>query len=567
MNEQPTPPENYAACAPTVDMPPENSASDGPGDESSGTSAGRGPVAVVRDDETGMTQETLCLLWRRLWLATVVLLISFCIFLVRHFLLADFREPGRVLLFSLHVAVVLVLGTLAIPLCRGVCSFNLRTLRLMEWVVFGLPVVLFLLMQYQTTLKCCREIGFLDVSGGYWLALMFVYALFIPNTTRRASVMISLVVLAPIGMILAMWYNHPEFAEMLDSNPMAIEKLSGFVLLMILSGIAGVLGVDSIGSLRKEAYEARQLGRYRLKERIGAGGMGEVYLAEHYMLKRPCVIKLIRPDRAGDERVLKRFQREVQATAKLTHWNTVDIFDYGHTEEGTFYYVMEYLPGMSLAELVQQHGPLPPERVIHLLVQTCNALREAHGVGLIHRDIKPGNIFAARRGGIYDVAKLLDFGLVKPIMEDQPLDLTTEGTVTGSPLFMSPEQATGDSSTDARTDIYSLGAVAYYLVTGRPPFIADKAIKIIIAHANEPVVPPSKHGPDVPGDLERVILRCLEKIPADRFQDVGQVAHALRACEATGGWSADRSTQWWEARSVDGGAVPQASQSSVWPVG
>jgi eukaryotic-like serine/threonine-protein kinase len=561
MNEQPTPPDNYSSCAPTVDMPPRNSASDEPGDESSGTKAGQMPVAVVRDDEIGMTKETLSLLWRRLWLATVVLFIAFSIFLVRHFFFADFSEPGSVSLFGLHVVVVLVLGALAIPLCREECSFNLRTLQFLEWVVFGLPVVVLMALQYQMTLTCCRETGFFDISGGYWLALVFTYALFIPNTARRAMVMIGLIVLAPIGMIAAMYLIHPEIAAVLNTSPMALEKLSGFVLLMILSGVAGVLGVDSIGSLRKEAYEARQLGRYRLKEKIGAGGMGEVYLAEHYLLKRPCVIKLIRPDRAGDEGVLKRFQREVQATAKLTHWNTVEIFDYGRTDEGTFYYVMEYLPGMSLAELVQQHGPLPPERVIHLLVQTCSALREAHGVGLIHRDIKPGNIFAARRGGIYDVVKLLDFGLVKPIMEDQPLDLTTEGTVTGSPLFMSPEQATGDSSTDARTDIYALGAVAYYLVTGRPPFIADKTIKIIIAHANEPVVPPSKHRPDVPADLERVILRCLEKSPADRFQDVGQVSKALSECEAAGRWSAGRSAQWWEDRTVNGDDGPRASQS------
>ena len=561
MNEQPTPPDNYASCAPTVDMPSRNSASDESGDDSSRTKAGRMPVAVVRDDETGMTQETLSLLWRRLWLATVVLFTSFSIFLVRHLLVADFSEPSRVSLFSLHVVVVLVLGATLIPLCRGACSFNLRTLRFLEWVVFGLPVVLFLLMQHQAALECCLQRGYLDISEGYWLGLVFTYALFIPNTTRRASVMISLIALVPIGMIVTMYHMHPEFAHMLNSDSVALEKLSGFVLLLILSGIAGVLGVDSIGSLRKEAYEARQLGRYRLKEKIGAGGMGEVYLAEHYLLKRPCVIKLIRPDRAGDEKVLKRFQREVQATAKLTHWNTVEIFDFGHTEEGTFYYVMEYLPGMSLAELVEQHGALPPERVIHLLLQTCNALREAHGVGLIHRDIKPGNIFAARRGGVYDVAKLLDFGLVKPIMEDQPLELTAEGTVTGSPLFMSPEQALGESSTDVRTDIYSLGAVAYYLVTGRPPFTADKTIKIIIAHAKEPVLAPSKHRPDVPADLELVILRCLEKRPQDRFQNVDQVAQALSECEAAGQWSPDNSAQWWGSRTPNGDVAPQASES------
>ena len=563
MKDQPTPGDVYSSCAPTIDMPPEQIESGEPTGESTKASAVRMPVAVVKDDDTGMTQETLSLLWRRLQLATVVLFISFSIFLVRHMLIARLNENSNFYLFSLHVVVVIVLGLLAIPLCSGAWSFNLRTLRLLEWVVFGLPVLLFLALQYQTTLRCCLNLHFLDVSGGYWLGLIFVYALFIPNTTRRASIMISLIVLAPIGMIVAMYFIHPEFSRMLDSSMFAVERLTGFILLMILSAVAGVLGVDSIGSLRKEAYEARQLGRYVLKEKIGAGGMGEVYLAEHYLLKRPCVIKLIRPDRAGDEKVLKRFQREVQATAKLTHWNTVEIFDFGHTDEGTFYYVMEYLPGMSLAELVQQHGALPPERAVHLLVQICGALGEAHAAGLIHRDIKPGNIFAARRGGIYDVAKLLDFGLVKPLMDDQPLDLTAEGTVTGSPLFMSPEQAMGESSADMRTDIYSLGAVAYYLVTGRPPFVADKSIKIIIAHANDPVIPPSKHCSDVPADLERVILRCLEKNPADRFQSVDEVARALNACESAGRWSMDHSTQWWEGRTINVESTQPSSQSSV----
>ncbi len=563
MNEQSTPIDPDPACAPTLDMPREQVASPESTGVSTGANAGRMAVGVVEDDETGMTQETLSLLWRRLWLATAVLFISFSIFLVRHLLLARWEEPGTVSLLSLHVLVVLVLGTLAIPLRRGTCCLSLRTLRAMEWVVFGLPVLLFLALQYRTTMKCCLDMNILDLSGGYWLSLLFVYALFIPNTTRRASLMISLIVLAPITMLVVMYLAHPEFATMVNSSMMAVEKVTSFVLLMILSAVAGVLGVDSIGSLRKEAYEARQLGKYRLKDKIGAGGMGEVYLAEHYLLKRPCVIKLIRPDRAGDERVLRRFQREVQATAKLTHWNTVEIFDFGHTDEGTFYYVMEYLPGMSLAELVQQHGPLPPERAVHLLAQTCSALGEAHAAGLIHRDIKPGNIFAARRGGIYDVAKLLDFGLVKPLMDDQPLDLTAEGTVTGSPLFMSPEQATGESSTDSRTDIYSLGAVAYYLVTGRPPFIADNTIKIIIAHTNEPVSPPSKHCPDVPADLEKLILRCLEKDPVRRFQNIAEVAHALNECESAGRWSMEHSTQWWEGRASSSDRAPQASKSSV----
>jgi serine/threonine-protein kinase len=273
--------------------------------------------------------------------------------------------------------------------------------------------------------------------------------------------------------------------------------------------------------------------------------MGEVYLAEHQLLKRPCAIKVIRPGKADDPKVLARFEREVRATAGLSHWNTVEIFDYGRTEDGTFYYVMEYLPGFSLSELVERYGPLPPARVVYLLRQTCDALREAHAAGLIHRDIKPGNIFAAQRGGVYDVAKLLDFGLAKPLMSSESLQLTQEGAITGSPLYMSPEQALGEVEPDARGDIYSLGAVAYFLLTGSPPFDGDKPMKVLLAHAHEEVVPPSHVRPEIPADLEQIVLRCLAKGPEDRFQTVNSLGQALSECEIAGDWSREHAARWW----------------------
>ncbi len=277
--------------------------------------------------------------------------------------------------------------------------------------------------------------------------------------------------------------------------------------------------------------------------------MGEVYLAEHQLMKRPCAIKIIRPGKAADPSALARFEREVRETAKLSHWNTVEIFDYGHTADGTFYYVMEYLPGMSIAELVERHGPLPPERTIYLLQQTCEALAEAHSLGLIHRDIKPGNLFAAQRGGHYDVAKLLDFGLAKRLWSSaDTIELTGEGSITGSPLFMAPEQATGDVEPDLRSDIYALGAVAYYMLTGRPPFAADNPLKVMIAHASDPVTPPSQHRGDLPRDLELVVLKCLAKKPIDRFQDTSELSAALAACEVCGKWMREEARRWWTER-------------------
>jgi serine/threonine-protein kinase len=318
------------------------------------------------------------------------------------------------------------------------------------------------------------------------------------------------------------------------------------VLVMVVAAVAAVFGTHLINTLRREAFEAKQLGQYRLIAPLGAGGMGEVYLAEHLLLKRPCAIKLIHPGQAGDPRVLARFEREVRMTARLSHWNTVEIYDYGRTEDGTFFYVMEYLPGLSLEDLLERHGPLPAERVVHLLRQACQGLREAHAIGLIHRDIKPANLFVAQRGGLYDVVKLLDFGLVKPVAETPSARLTLEGAISGTPLFMSPEQARGLADLDARSDIYSLGAVAYTLLTGRPAFERESPMEVMIAHARDEVVPPSQLRADVPADLERVILRCLAKSPEDRFQDTDSLEQALAECAAADQWTQLHAASWWQ---------------------
>jgi eukaryotic-like serine/threonine-protein kinase len=346
--------------------------------------------------------------------------------------------------------------------------------------------------------------------------------------------------LAPLLLVAVMMLANPQVAD-----GMTVVGVTQHALVLLVAAVAAVFGTRLINSLRCEVFEAKQLGQYRLVKRLGAGGMGEVYLAEHRMLKRRCAIKLIHPDQSGDPRILARFEREVRMTARLSHWNTVEIFDYGRTDDGTFFYVMEYLPGLSLEDLLERHGPLPAERVIHLLRQTCRGLREAHEVGLIHRDIKPGNVFAAQRGGLYDVVKLLDFGLVKPVGENPSARLSHEGGITGTPLFMSPEQARGLDDLDARSDIYSLGAVAYALLTGRPPFDGTNAMDVMIAHVRDEPVWPSQREADVPADLERVILRCLAKSAEDRFQDVDSLEQALAECAAADQWTQWHAAGWW----------------------
>jgi serine/threonine-protein kinase len=272
--------------------------------------------------------------------------------------------------------------------------------------------------------------------------------------------------------------------------------------------------------------------------------MGEVYLAEHELLKRPCAVKVIRPGKVGDSRALERFAREVRSAARLSHWNSIEIFDYGRTDDGTFFYVMEYLPGRNLEELVGLDGPMPASRVLYFLRQICDALDEAHAMGMIHRDIKPSNVFAAQRGGRFDVAKLLDFGLVKDVQPQTGPHLTYEGDITGSPLYIAPEIAGGDTF-DARADIYSLGALAYFLLVGEPPFTGRNAMQLIVAHVRDPVAPPSAKRPGIPDDLERIVLRCLAKSPHDRYPDVRSLRAELNACEDSGGWTEEDAAAWW----------------------
>jgi serine/threonine-protein kinase len=374
--------------------------------------------------------------------------------------------------------------------------------------------------------------------------------LHVPKTWRAAVLTTVPLALLPFATLSALYRGHPAAMAWLvqapgsGEAPPILQFSFDAMTLLILVSVCG-FGAHAISHLRRQVALARQVGQYRLRRRIGAGTMGEVYLAEHRLLKRPCALKLIRPDRMGDPRAVARFEREVRATAALSHPNTVEVYDYGRTPGGTYYFVMEYLPGLSLQELVERHGPVPPGRVVDLLRQVCGALGEAHAAGLIHRDIKPSNVLAARRGGQDDVAKLLDFGLVRPAEAQSAAGLSAEGQVAGTPLYMSPEQGAGGREVDERSDIYSLGAVAYHLLTGRPPFDWKGPMAVLIAHARAPVIPPSRVVAGVPADVERVVLRCLAKDVAERFADAGSLERALGRCACSGEWDQDRAAAWW----------------------
>jgi eukaryotic-like serine/threonine-protein kinase len=298
---------------------------------------------------------------------------------------------------------------------------------------------------------------------------------------------------------------------------------------------------------RRAAMEAMQLGQYTLDEKLGEGGMGVVYRARHAMLQRPTAVKFVSSEKTN-EQTIARFEREVQLTAKLNHPNTIAIYDYGRTPEGIFYYAMEYLQGINLEDLIRKYGAQPEGRVIHILQQVCGSLAEAHHNGLIHRDIKPANIILTERGGIYDFAKLLDFGLAKATDAKKDASLTAIGSLTGTPLYMSPE-AIENHNTDARSDLYALGAVGYYLLTATPVFDGKSVVEVLQKHANAtPELPSKRTNRQFSAEIESVLLKCLAKNPDGRPQTASELADELAKCPTAGSWTRQDAQQWWQSR-------------------
>ncbi len=506
---------------------------------------------IVSQSGNQTDSETRDLLHQRLRAASIVLAFSYLGFLVQDLVSEGFFDGS----FGFQAAVFGLLSLTAMVLFSG-WKPDLSQLRILETLVFGSVIVsiaigLYIGMRrriHGEPVDVWRLGSFLKSVLACTVSVIYTYAIFIPNDWKRAAKLIVTLGLCPLVVPAVLYLTTPEFRVLVGAHEaMTFENFAQHALLLALGATASIYGVHTINAYRTEAKQARELNQYRLTRRLGSGGMGQVYQAEHHLLKRPCAVKLIDPKLSQNPTALARFELEVRATARLSHENIVELYDYGRTEDGTFYYVMEYLPGLSLQELVDRFGPMPAGRVIHLLRQACNGLSEAHRAGLVHRDLKPPNILAAYRGGRYDVAKVLDFGLVKAISDEISPHLTLEGVVTGSPLYMAPELIVKNHVPDARLDIYALGAIAYFLLTGSPPFIGADAVAVMFAHAREPVEPPSHRVPGVPPDLERVVLQCLEKDPAARFQSAASLARALEQCADADGWSAERAEVWWLA--------------------
>jgi hypothetical protein len=458
-------------------------------------------------------------------------------------------------LYQLDAAIILaLLAIMAVLSSRW--PISLAWLKALELGIIGILAIRVAITQYSLmriySLRGDKMMAQLTMKNVVLLTsiLILTYGLYVPKSWRRAALVVGPLALLPFATLTVLILQYPVAMGwlwqgwQLSTTP-RIQLFLFDAMILLMLAVGSTFGARTLSRLRRQVALARQFGQYRLRRRLGSGGMGEVYLAEHQLLKRPCALKLIRTDATTDPRALARFEAEVRLTATLSHPNTVEIFDYGRAEDGTYYYVMEYLPGLSLAELVERHGPLPPARTVYLLRQVCGALREAHAAGLIHRDIKPSNIIAARRGGMDDVAKLFDFGLVRPATTAPAAHLSALGQILGTPLFMSPEQAAASRELDERSDIYSLGAVAYFLLTGQPPFKGEDGIAVMIAHARDPVVPPSQVRPGIPDDLDRVVLRCLAKDAAGRYPDAASLERALGECACAANWDQDQAAGWW----------------------
>ncbi|MGD9646438.1 MAG: serine/threonine-protein kinase, partial [Pirellulales bacterium] len=354
--------------------------------------------------------------------------------------------------------------------------------------------------------------------------------------------------------------------------PVRFPVLSAWIAIGILLATCVGLVVSSwrIIRLADKIGPARQLGPYVLEEEIGRGGMGIVYRARHAMLRRPTAVKLLPPGQASPE-ALARFEREVQLASGLTHPNTIEIFDYGRADDGTFYYAMEYLAGITLAELMTVAGRIAPARAVYLLKQICGSLREAHAAGLVHRDIKPHNIMLCQRGGEADFIKVLDFGLVKNIETPRAAEITATGKLAGTPLYLSPERVTQPHIVDPRCDVYAVGAVGYNLVTGRAIFDCHGDLDVLYHVMNVLPTAPSHFVPDLPPELDRLLMRCLAKRPEDRPANMREVLAELeRVAAHLPRWTQIEAQAWWsEAEGKllrSGRPLPDADlPTEAWP--
>jgi eukaryotic-like serine/threonine-protein kinase len=402
----------------------------------------------------------------------------------------------------------------------------------------------FAIAMFETSMKWKPEETVMGHSGvAIWLSIC---GLLLPNAPLKAGLA---AILSAAMWPAAYYFNLQLYGfEGLPWNRLAVWMIPNYIMAVWMYVLNSV-----VFSMQMKEVKAEELGSYQLDYLIGKGGMGEVWRAKHKMLARDAAIKLIRKDvlagvNARQEKVIRgRFEREARATASLKSHHTVALYDFGRTKDDTFYYVMELLDGIDLQTMVERYGPLPPGRVLNILIQAADSLEEAHRAGLVHRDIKPKNILLAKSGLQYDVTKVLDFGLVKTKMSDDMSVMTLDGTATGTPAYLPPEIALGEAQVDGRADLYSLGCVAYYLLTGQLVFNENNATALALAHVQKEPIPPSQRTElAIPAELEAIIMRLLAKKPEDRLRSAQELQRQLRLIRPRiKAWCEDLASNWW----------------------
>ena len=445
------------------------------------------------------------------------------------------RIPGNLF----HLVTVLIFG-----LTWGIC----RLFSLPRWALHALDATVTVMSVFALCLgSMAHPDGVSVLPAALFLTnVVLARAVLVPSTVMR-TLCVSLLAGLPVILIgMAQADVMPQ--------PMAVPgdwpELQATLVAMwvVLACALATVASRVIFGLRREVSEARRFGQYALEEKISEGGMGEVWRARHALLRRPTAIKLLRADQAGGMGDL-RFEREVRLTARLTHPNTIAIYDYGRTSEGIFYYAMELLEGVNLHELVRRDGPLPAGRAIHVLRQICGSLAEAHQHGLIHRDVKPANVILCERGAMHDVAKVVDFGLVKDVAAEADTSLSRTDTIAGTPRHMAPEAISSPGSVGPSVDLYGIGTVAYFLATGEHVFEGENFLHLCAQHLSSPPDPPSSRALNTaPPDLERVIMRCLEKHPSRRWASARELDAALGECRDAGAWTQEDARRWWTDR-------------------
>lgn len=529
---------------------------------------GRGAATLTLGAQPKISSETESLLRGRLQVGSWMILLGLLAFVIRDAISAAedlATAAGGWSRFGARVLLILFYAG-AIALLRSSSRLSLRRLRGLEVAMLWAVALwfagdrLYWIRHAIAEENAADAVFAISFAAMTYFALLSAYGFFAPNTWRRALRMTSLIALTPLGVLVIIVVTDSEAARFLLSTSNAASEISSVLLVLGIGVMIATWGAHRIHTLRLEVHEAKRLGQYRLSERIGRGGMGEVWKAEHRLLARPAAIKLIKPEMidAGDPAVaqdfMRSFEREAQITASLRSIHTVELYDFGITADSAFYYVMELLDGRDLESLVKQFGPLEPSRVVHLLDQVCDSLAEAHDKGLVHRDIKPANIHICRMGRQSDFIKVLDFGLVKVRSRDGGGRHTgeSESVIVGTPLYIAPEMVAG-TEVDARADIYSLGCVGYWLLTGRPVFEGKTTAEIVAKHVQDAAVAPTQRVEwEIPAALERVILACLEKDPDARPQSADELARELRATGLADAWSQDRARAWWEENNVAG---------------